>query len=64
MSKIWIPFRKRQNMPKSVPLLMLDKVRLMCSDLRYSTPIIMSDIKVPNKSLSHELNKDVSQDKH
>ena len=47
------------SMPKSVPRLMLDKVRLMCSDLRYSTPIFMSEIKVPNKSLSHKLNNSI-----
>ena len=42
-------------MPKSGPRFVLDKVRLMCSDLRCSTPVSMSEIKVPNKSLSHEL---------
>ena len=42
--------------PKSVLRLMLDKVILMCSDLRCPTPVSMFEIKVPNKSLSHELN--------
>ena len=43
-------------MPKSVPSFVLDKVRFVCFDLRCSTPMSMSEIKVPNKSLSHELN--------
>ena len=42
-------------MPKPVPCLVLDKVRLMCSDMGCATPISMSEIKVPNKSLSHEV---------
>ena len=40
----------------SVSRFVLDKVRLMCSDLRYSTFMSMSEIKVPNKSISPELN--------
>ena len=43
-------------MPKSIPRYVVDKVRFVCSDLRYSAPMSMSEIKVPNKSLSHELN--------
>ena len=38
------------------PVLLLDKVRFVCSHLRCSTSMSMSEIKVPNKSLSHELN--------
>ena len=42
------------SLPKSVPRVVLDKVRLVCSDLRCSTPMYMSEIKVPNKSLSRD----------
>ena len=43
-------------MPNSGPRFVLDKVRFVCSDLRYSTPMSLAEIKVPNKSLSRELN--------
>ena len=38
-------------MPKSVPRLVLDKVRFVCSDLRYSTPILCPKLKFPIKFL-------------
>ena len=43
-------------MPKSVLCYVVDKVKLFCSDLRPDIPMSMSRIKVPNKSLLHELN--------
>ena len=36
-------------MPKSAPGFVLDKVRFVCSDLRYSTPVLCPKLKFPIK---------------
>ena len=43
-------------MPKSVPRLVVDKVKLLYSSEMFLIQSILLDIKVPNKSLSQELN--------
>ena len=43
-------------MPKSVPRLVVDKVKLLYSSEMFLIQSILFDIKVPNKSLSQDLN--------
>ena len=43
-------------MPKSVPRLVVDKVKLLRSSEMILVQSILFDIKVPNKSISQELN--------
>ena len=43
-------------MLKSVPSLVVDKVKLLYSSEMFLIQSILFDIKVPNKSLSQELN--------
>ena len=42
--------------PKSVLRYVVEKVKLFCSELRSDIPMSISKTKVPDKSLSHELN--------
>ena len=44
------------SVPKSVPRLVVDKVKLLFSSELFLIQLILIDIKVPNKSLSQELN--------
>ena len=44
------------SMPKSVPCLLVDKVKLLFSSEMFLIQSILFDIKVPDKSLTQELN--------
>ena len=45
--KVWS--NRTTSVPRSVPRLVLDKVIFVCSDLRYSTPILCPKSKFPIK---------------
>ena len=44
------------SVPMSIPRLVVDKVKLLFSSEMFLIQSILFDIKVPNKSLSQELN--------
>ena len=44
------------SVPKSIPRLVVDKVKLLFSSEMFLIQSILFDIKVPNKSLLQELN--------
>ena len=43
-------------MPKSIHRLVVDRVRILCLDLRHLSPVVVFKVKVPKKSLSNKLN--------